>query len=620
MADRLDLAVFSPPPSSTYDWLRLVNETEDDPSLVLQNLLSQTHHDGLTPCNPSKMKILETALLRVLKDHPLLEVVERAHVPWPFKLQLLRRLKQEGSPMLYCRCVLRTLSRDLQYAQETLHLDRDEELEAIHHLSKIRAVDPQVAYELGLWAALQENFAEAAFHFGNLFKSLPPDYRPTLDEDDLTTLTLAKLKGYLGIYAQPDETEVDESHARELFHFCLEVDNVKRIHRESLPTEANEEQSQINLTIFRDLVFQSRAVERGRKLLALAAKQQASFNVEARTAWEELFKSASDEGPELWKECLWSCAIITAVEEMPSEDFFDLLVDLLEKTGSPDIHLWALFLGVTIHCPHQKRFLTKTKQTQLEDEPIKWVKMCETLRVLLEQPEPYDSDFLEQFLVSFLEQVEQLKQPLLKEFLRGMQSATLTQRLSRWFLTALRVLKFTNRKREDEADQLFMFSQLINFEDTYMIDIPTDVDYKIKTRVHDFALLCQCSLAVLHRANVLSPTPLRQSFLGNFYLLKEKFHLACQHLLRAARLMPGPRLFTRLVYCLLKVNASWEAVVLAQLTDTDFKVDKFSRIVVGEAGLKSEPAPQLRPFILSVELLELLIQFTPSQAVYVRSI
>lgn len=484
MADRLDLVVFSPPPSNSFNWLRLVKQTTDDPRLVLQELLSQTHPDGLSPCNSTKMRILEVALLRVLKDHPLLEVVERAPVPWPFKLQLLRRLKQEGSPMLYCRCVLRTLSRDLQYAQETLHLDRDEELEAIHHLSQVRASDPQVAYELGLWAALQENFAEAAFHFGNLFKSLKPDYKPTLDQDDLTTLTLPKLKGYLGIYTPTDDAEVDESHARELFHFCLEVDNVKRIHRESHTVEVNEEQSQLNLSIYRDLVFQSRAVERGRKLLALAAKQQASFTVEARLTWEELFKSASDEGPELWKECLWSCAIITAVEEMPSENFFELLLDMLEKTGSPDIHLWVLFLGVTLHCPHQKRFLMKAKQTLIEDELGKWVKMTELLRGLLDQPEPCDSDFLESYFVAFLEHIEQLKQPLVKEFLRGMQSATLTQRLSRWFLTSLRVLKFTNRKREDEADQLFavrvrQFSQLINFEDTFMVDIPTDVDYKM---------------------------------------------------------------------------------------------------------------------------------------------
>jgi hypothetical protein len=458
MAQRLDLAVFSPPQSNTTDWLRLVYPSEDDPEQVLESLLVQTHPDGLNPCNTTKFKMLEEAALRLLKDHPLLQVVERSPVPWLFKLQLLRKLKQNGSPMLYYRCVLRTLSRDLHYAQETLHLDRDEELEAIHHLSQVRANDPQVAYEMGLWAALQENLSEAAFHFGSLYKSLPTDFKPTLNEDDLTTLTLGKLKGYLGIYTQYDDLEVDESHARDLFHFCLEVDNVKRIHRESHTTEVNEGQTQANLSIFKDLVAQSRSVERAQKLLGNASKMQSGFSAEARLVWEELFKSASDEGPELWKECLWSCAIITAVEEIPSENFFELLSELLEKAGTPEIHLWALFLGVTLHCPHQKCFLVRAKQAWLEDEPTKWVKMTETLRALLEQPEPCDSDILEQYFLAFLEQIEQLGVPLLKEFFRGMQSATLTQRLSRWFLTAIRILKFKKRKREDEADQLFTVS------------------------------------------------------------------------------------------------------------------------------------------------------------------
>jgi hypothetical protein len=122
---------------------------------------------------------------------------------------------------------------------------------------------------------------------------------------------------------------------------------------------------------------------------------------------------------------------------------------------------------------------------------------------------------------------------------------------------------------------------------------------------------------VLHRANSLSPSPLRHSFLGNFYLLKEKFHLSCLYLLRAACHWPSARLYARLTYSLLKLNAVWEAVVLAQLTDADFKLERYSRIVVHEAGLKSEPEVQLRPFILSVELIEMFIQGSQSTDVYV---
>jgi len=59
-------------------------------------------------------------------------------------------------------------------AKEYLELDRDEELEAVHHLELDKSA--QIMFELGLWHSIIGNISESAFFFQEISKSLPVDY------------------------------------------------------------------------------------------------------------------------------------------------------------------------------------------------------------------------------------------------------------------------------------------------------------------------------------------------------------------------------------------------------------------------------------------------------------
>lgn len=144
----------------------------------------------------------------------------------------MKKARQKGAEILYYRFVLRALINQHKFAREILKLDRDEELEAVHHLYREKNSNPQINFEIGVWKSIEDKHAEAAYHFTELYKTLPANFQPKSDPSKICTLTIEKLKGYLGILPEKMETEQDESYARELFHYSKELDGKRRVHRD----------------------------------------------------------------------------------------------------------------------------------------------------------------------------------------------------------------------------------------------------------------------------------------------------------------------------------------------------------------------------------------------------
>ena len=201
---------------------------------MLSITLYHTHPIGLINPNKKKLQKLEEIIadLFLFSSHDLLEHFEESSVPLEYKLDLMKKAKKKGADILYYRFVLRTLITNHRYAREVLHLDRDEELEAVHHLYREKNSNPQINFEIGVWKSIEDKHAEAAYHFTELYKTLPSNYVPKSDPGKICTLTIEKLKGYMGIFPEKMEVEQDESYARELFHYSKELDGKRRVHRD----------------------------------------------------------------------------------------------------------------------------------------------------------------------------------------------------------------------------------------------------------------------------------------------------------------------------------------------------------------------------------------------------
>jgi hypothetical protein len=245
MDERYKLAILNLPENRYYQWVKFISESyrkdhvslnqlEDNPSELLQITLFHTHPNGLLNPNKRKLQKLEEIItdLFLLTSPDLMDLFEEASLPLDYKLDLAKKGQKKGAEPFYYRFVLRTLINHHKFAREVLKLDRDEELEAVHHLYRLKNSNPQINFELGVWKSLEEKHAEADYHFTELYKTLPANYVQTGPSDKICVLSLEKLRGYLAISQEKMETEQDESYARELFHFSKELDGKRRVHRD----------------------------------------------------------------------------------------------------------------------------------------------------------------------------------------------------------------------------------------------------------------------------------------------------------------------------------------------------------------------------------------------------
>lgn len=107
----------------------------------------------------------------------------------------------------------------------------------------------------------------------------------------------------------------------------------------------------------------------------------------------------------------------------------------------------------------------------------------------------------------------------------------------------------------------------------------------------------------IDRTKILSPGAYNDYFLGNIYLLEEKFNLAIKEYLRAARILDGIKFYRRLIYSTMKIGALFEGIILYQLADSEYTLEKV-KLLFGGFPLQKF----LFDYIVDVDMLEYIIE------------
>ena len=163
MEDRYKLAILRLPENAYYLWVKYLSESyrrehviskqiDENPKELLEIALYHTHPSGILNTNKKKLQKLEEILIDLFlySSYDLLENFEDSLIPLEYKLDLMKKARDKGAKILYYRFVLRTLINSHKYARENLHIDRYEELEALHHLGHEKISNPQINFEIGV--------------------------------------------------------------------------------------------------------------------------------------------------------------------------------------------------------------------------------------------------------------------------------------------------------------------------------------------------------------------------------------------------------------------------------------------------------------------------------------
>lgn len=109
--------------------------------------------------------------------------------------------------------------------------------------------------------------------------------------------------------------------------------------------------------------------------------------------------------------------------------------------------------------------------------------------------------------------------------------------------------------------------------------------------------------SAIERTKKLSPGAVNDYFLGNLYLLEEKFDLAIKEYLKAARVIQAPKFYKRVVYSIMKVGALFEGIILYQLADPDYSLEK-CKPIFGSFPLQKF----FFTYIVDIYMLEFIIE------------
>ena len=592
MEERLQLALLDNENSTQFRWLKYTSreyrsthvtgtQLQELTDAVLLQVLALTHSGGQPVANLSKLKALEAIVTdAVTAGHVhALEVFEASEVPFEYRHMLLKRTKDQGAQVTYYRWVLRTLITEYHFAREVLRLDRDEELEASHHLAQVRADSPQISYELGLWYSLQEKYSDAAFYFNELSKKVEADYVPVGDPAKVTTLTHDKLKGYLGVYAKDSEAAKDESYARELFHYCEALDKKKLIHREKSEPGGHTDPEQISAnldTLQTHLASLPLAASyaSGRLYTQASLLESRHYVHSARDILEDVLSRLTEGELSLGSGALFSCCLLTPLEQEPTQNYFDALLEVVDRYWNPEPRMWTQLLALIVDSKLARDFLTKAQALSLPDNIKEISKLVEDFIVLNEALEPLSPDLCEGYYLPLLEAVARLEFKLLELFARSLQRKQTALKLTRLLFTLARLLKFPDHAQEYEhlcSVSASQSNELLTFEDC-VLDVPSTVHYKMRTAKHDFERVVGLTKVSAQQYVRLSGSG--HSFLGNVYLLEDDYKAAVGEYLAALKTSDDGTLVKRLAVCLWQSGAEFEAMVLSDLYDQHFAVAK----------------------------------------------
>lgn len=223
---------------------------------------------------------------------------------------------------------------------------------------------------------------------------------------------------------------------------------------------------------------------RAKKFLKATVRDSKGYSLTARKLFENVLARITDNDLHFWTDCLYGCAILTPLEESPTEKYYETLKEIMDTFGSPSIKEWTCLLALNIQFPGFNKFLHHCKNMQLPEDLKNLMNCVEKISKLAVAEEPYSSDFLSDVYLGFLDSVEKLDLKCLQKLIEYFQEPYTCKKLSRWLFTAVRVLKFIHKERKTEADSLYsvipmQYFELISFEKEFIVDIPTDIDYKM---------------------------------------------------------------------------------------------------------------------------------------------
>lgn len=628
MEERLQLALLDNENSTQFRWLKYINreyrsthvsstQLHEITDAVLLQVLALTHSGAQPATNLPKLRALEEIVIDAVTAGQVhaLEAFEASEVPFEYRHMLLKRTKDQGGQVTYYRWVLRTLITEYHFAREVLRLDRDEELEASHHLAQARVDSPQVSYELGLWYSLQEKYSDAAFYFNELSKRVEADYVPQGDPAKVTTLTYEKLKGYLGVHPKETETPRDESYARELFHYCEALDKKKLIHREKGEAGGHIDPAQITtnmaaLQTHLTTLPPTAAYASGRLYTQASLLESRHFVHSARDVLEEVLSRLADGELSVGSGALFSCCLLTPLEQEPMQNYFEALLEVVERYWNPEPRMWTQLLALVVDSKLARDFLAKAQALPLPDSVREVSKLVEDFIILNEALEPLSQDLCEAYYLPLLEAVARLDSKLLELFARSLQHKQTVLKLTRLLFTLARLLKFPEHAQEYDhfcSVSSIQSNELLSFEDC-VLDVPSSVHYKMRTAKHDFGRVV--SLTKVSAQQYVRLAGGGHALLGNVYLLEDNYKAAVGEYLAALKTSPDdPLLVKRLAVCLWQSGAEFEALVLTHLFDKHFSVSKVW------ARLNSVAvSPMLVRFLCDPELLEVLWESSHGRA------
>ena len=194
---------------------------------------------------------------------------------------------------------------------------------------------------------------------------------------------------------------------------------------------------------------------RAKKFLKASIRGNKSYCAIARKLFESVLSRITETDLHFWTDCLYACAILSPLEESPTEKYYETLKEIMSTFGHPVIKEWTCLLALNLHCPGFPKFLNSCKSLQLADN-LKHLATCvEKISRLAAGEEPYSSDFLSEVYLEFLDEIELVEFKYMEKLIEQLQEPSICKKISRWLFTAVRVLKFIHKERKTEADLLY---------------------------------------------------------------------------------------------------------------------------------------------------------------------
>ena len=152
---------------------------------------------------------------------------------------------------------------------------------------------------------------------------------------------------------------------------------------------------------------------------------------------------------------MYGCAILTALEDTPTEKYYETLKEIMNTFGCPSMKEWTYLLSFNIQYPGFPNFLQYCRNMLLPEDITNLANCVDKILKLSQAEEPYSSDFLSEVYLGFLDRIEKVDIKYLQKLIEYFKDPIICKKVSRWLFTAVRVLKFIHKERQTEADSLY---------------------------------------------------------------------------------------------------------------------------------------------------------------------